>query len=199
MRLNVLPRFAVRALALVLAAASSLLVGCRDAEGVEAEAWVRQVCTDLLNFTDQLQTSNTNLQASVQGEASLAEARQRIVTFFDEAVRASDQLRGSLARVGKPAVENGATINRELRQGIDQTRNSFVDAKTRSEGLSVDDPTAFQREAAAVGQDIRAASERARGDIARLRSSKELEQAADKEPACRKLQERRADRSQPSS
>lgn len=168
-----------------------LLAGCRDSpQGVKPEEWARQVCAGLLARNERREARVRALQEEVTSDRSLVDRRQRLVTLIDDGLRSTEELLAGLDRLGKPAVEGGEQIHRQVRDNFEELRHSFADAKAQAEVAPVDNLVALQSRVEAIGGELDAAEQRAGRnlvDVDDQHRSPELDRAFEREPVCDRL------------
>ena len=161
-----------------------------NAEGTAPETWARQVCTEIGAWTEKARARAPAVQRGLAQARNSRELRDRYVTEYGEGVRITDELLTGLDRAGKPAVEEGEAIRRDLRGLFEQLRASIVGAQERVRAASVRNPASFQAELTRINQEYMAAVQRVAGDFERLddkHDSRTVAKALDDEPACDRM------------
>lgn len=165
-------------------AVSALISGaCGGSEGVEASAFVKDVCTSVNDWVTSIQERAGNLGSELSGETS--QAKEKLDEFLGQAVEATDTLIAALDEAGIPDVDGGEDVANALKETFEEAKGALEDAQARVADLPEDDPAAFTEQASTLGTDIQTAM----GGLGTTleEAPEELTQAAEDEPACQEV------------
>jgi hypothetical protein len=119
--------------------------------------------------------------------SSLADTRDRLVTFLTQATTATQTAVTELQAAGAPSIKNGDKIAAIIVKEVTAIRDAFIKAADGAHALSTSNRSAFQREIDAVGKQIDAAGKQAGQALnaAKKRfNTKVLSAAQSKDPSC---------------
>ncbi len=122
------------------------------AAALPAAEWVARLCTAGLAFDDAVSAAQAAIQNTTP--ASLAEAKQQFVSFFDTSITALNQLESKMAGLGTPAVSDGSAAVAKAKVQFDQLKTALTKARTEAEALPTDDQNAFSTGADAIGNEL---------------------------------------------
>ena len=167
----------------VLAVSALISGACGGSEGVEASAFVKDVCTSVGDWVTSIQEQGAGLSGDLSGEAS--QAKEKLEEFFGLAVEATDTLISAIDEAGVPDVDGGEDIASELNETFENAKEALEDTQAGVADLPEDDPAAFAEQATVLGTDIQTAM----GDLGTTleEAPEELTQASEDEPACQEL------------
>ena len=160
------------------------------AQGVEPDAYAANVCGAISGWQKELQTSVSTMSGKVGASSSPADIKKQLVSFMEAATASTQSMVTKVKGAGTPDVENGEALQRDLVKGLEDAQTAFAAARDDAKSLPENDPVAFQREAqelsatlnregTAIGQTFNGLSDKYDSD--------ELNEAFDKEPACKTL------------
>jgi hypothetical protein len=172
--------------------------GCGGGDGggggsgntVSPEAWSAAVCSAVGGWATDLQTASESLSGAMSGATSVADVRERFVTFLETAIARSDQMLSEAEAAGQPDVEDGGEIADFLLDELRSFKTALEDARDQAEDLP-DDPAGFTQGAQEIGASLEQVGEDAAKGFDELDDkyqSAELQQAFEDEPACQELQ-----------
>ncbi len=159
---------------------------------VPPTAWTVDVCSKVTTWLDDLAKRASEIGTEPARQDNLERSRQRFVQLLGDAAAGTDRLLTSVDAAGKPAVEKGEAVSRDLRGSIERVRTSFADAQGRARSLPVDDLGRFQSAARDVLNGVLRAGEDLEATLKGLdekHDAPELGTAFTTEPACSKLRE----------
>jgi len=185
------PAFLILVCACLLALAAS---GCgggeKSSSGTKPDAWASTVCGALTDWVNGLQASTVSLSEDLSKTKELKSVKARFVAFLQDAERSAGTMVASVKKAGRPAVEDGAAIQRDLVTALERARASFAQAAESAKELSATDLQSFSNGVGVLSQDVQRelASTRERFNELRERYDDEaLNEATDEEPACEQL------------
>jgi hypothetical protein len=183
-------RAPIAGLAVAAALAASACGGGSSAGGAPPKQYAADVCGAISGWQKELQTSASSMGSKLGASSTPADVKAKLVEFMDTAVSATDTMVSKVKDAGPPAVDDGAKLQRELENALAKARTAFAQARDKAKSLPTDDQAAFQREATALGTTLNeqgSAISTTFNEIDTKYNSKELNQAFDKEPACKSL------------
>lgn len=171
-------------LAAVLAAV--LISGCGSSNQVKPAAYVKSMCTALGNWKNTIQSAGVALQSSGAASASRPVAKADYQRFVRSLVTATRRATGQLKAAGVPDVSGGRQLAIRLTTAFDQATRRLAKAQLQARAIKTDSASSFQLGASSVTAQIKSALQ----SIAAVAPgrSRQLRQAAAKEPSCQVLQ-----------
>jgi hypothetical protein len=176
-------------LALVL---SSVAAGA--SQTATPKKWVTVFCGSVVTWEKSVKSSATALSKTVKGldaksKADLRAARNRLVQFLAGLVTVTNVMIHKVRAVGPPAVKNGSKIQSGVLAGFAQVSKAFADGKKTAQALPTNNANTFAKQAVGLGITIQATANRISTSFRALSkySTKPLDDAAKKAPACSKL------------
>lgn len=174
---------------LVLAAS-----GCggsgKSYSGTEPDAWASTVCGAMRDWVKGLQASSRSYSDDLRKTKGLKSVKARFVVLLQEAERSARVMVRNVKGAGRPAVEDGATIQRELVMALERARASLAQGIENAKELSTKDQQSFSNGVGVltddVGRELKATGEHFNG-LADKYEDEALNEAIDKQPACRQL------------
>jgi hypothetical protein len=161
--------------------------------GVEAEVWVRSVCTTLTEWNGELQSRTGDLQTEIQGlpRGDFEGLQDVMLTYVDAVIEDTEQAVTSLEDVGVPDVEDGEEASELIVGGIREARTIFVDAREDIAALNPGRPQQFATALQEIGAQVQEGGERVLAGFEaadeRGLGGEELDEAFNEEPACSAL------------
>ncbi len=153
-------RFALAALMTALAFAAS---GCggdgggNQVEGASPYQWSGDICAAVADWASDLQTRAAQ---PPQGTPTVASIRAQLVDFIGDVVSRTEKMLADVRAAGRPSVEDGDKIARDLLARLQSLRRTLVRARQTVQRLP-DDPSKF----GPAAQDLGASIQKAGGDI----------------------------------
>lgn len=172
--------------AISLIAAAALFVsacGGDSDEKVEVGDFASDICTAFTDWTDAIQSRQTELQGALDPNASPQEGKDALQGFLDDAVEASDQLVDDVDGAGTPDTENGEDAAEALQGAAEGARDKLAEARDEAEQLPTESAEAFSKSARDFGNDVRSALEGVGEGLEEI-DTPELDKAIDEESAC---------------
>jgi hypothetical protein len=153
-------RSSLAVLVTVLALAAS---GCggdsggSKVEGASPDQWSGDICTAVADWAHDLQARAAQPPESAR---TVADIRAQLVKFITDVVSRTDQMLVDVKAAGRPSVEDGDKIARDLMARLQSLRRTLVRARRTVQRLP-DDPSKF----GPAAQDLGASIQKAGGDI----------------------------------
>lgn len=153
-------RFPLAVLVTALALAAS---GCggggggNEVEGASADQWSGNICTAVADWASDLQARAAQPPKSTR---TVAEIRVQLVEFISDVVTRTDKMLADVRAAGRPSVEDGDEIARDLLARLQSLRTTLVRARRTVQRLP-DDPSKF----GPAAQDLGASIQKAGSDI----------------------------------
>jgi hypothetical protein len=158
-----------------------------QAKTVSVKQYVNSVCTSLTTFQEDVDDLSQEFQTTVAAQTDLSAVKTEFVTFFDELIGTTQELRSDLKAAGTPKIENGGKIAGALRSGITEMQSLITDAREDANALATDDPAQFTTAAGELSDSLTDAfDELGEGfdDLDEKYDTRKLEAAQDKDPDC---------------
>ena len=172
----------------LIAAAALFVSACGDdddggGDKVEVGDFASGICTAFTDWTEAIQSRQSELQEGLDPGASPQEGKDALQGFLDDAVEASDQLVDDVEGAGTPGIDNGEDAAEALQGAAESARDKLADARENVEELPTDSPEAFSKAADDFGNEIRSALEGVGEGLEEV-DTPALDDAIDKESAC---------------
>ncbi len=183
----------MRRLAVVLAvvcATATLSSGMAyAAKTVSVKTWVNGICTNLIDWRDQLEQQSQAFQSSVTESDSIAAVKTMFVQFLDDAVSSTKTMIADVKALGTPKVKDGAGIAGVITTGITEVQAGFKDALSSAQDLPTE-RAAFETQITKITKKLDVSSNRA-GKIFdsadKKYDTKSVDAARKKDPDCKGL------------
>jgi hypothetical protein len=159
--------------------------GGGDGETVSAEAYATGVCGAIVDWVDEIQGLNADLQANLD-PSSIDALKDAMVTFLDDVIVSTDTVIAEVEDAGVPDVDDGDAAAQNLLAGLRDSRGVFEGARDRVEAMSTDDPAAFGEELQTVGTDIQTSMSTIGEDLGAFESP-ELDEVSKDIPECQEV------------
>ncbi|MGH2640399.1 MAG: hypothetical protein ACRDGO_01735 [Actinomycetota bacterium] len=179
-------------IAIVLLPLGILLAGaCSGSDGganggtVSAEAYATGVCGAIVDWVEEIQGLNADLQANLD-PSSIDALKDAMVTFLDDVIASTDTVIADVEDAGVPDVDDGEAAAQNLLAGLRESRDVFESARDRVEAMSTDDPAAFGEELQTVGTDIQTSMSTIGEDLGGFESP-ELDEVSKDIPECQEV------------
>lgn len=155
--------------------------------GTKPETWAATVCGALSDWAVGLKADSQRLGSDLSSATAIKTVKAKFVTFLENAERSTRRMLTTIKGAGPPAVKDGAAIQRQLVNGLEQGRASFERAVARAKKLSTADRLAFSSGVGALAQDVQkelAATSEEFGDLGDRYDDETLNQATSNESSC---------------
>jgi hypothetical protein len=106
-----------------------------------------------------------------------------MVGFLEDVITSTESVIGEVEDVGIPDVESGEATAERILTALRDSKDVFVSARDRVEGMATDDPTAFSAALQTLGTDLQT-SLSGIGEELESFSVPELDEASEDVPAC---------------
>jgi hypothetical protein len=179
----------------LFAAAAFAVAGCGGGDddasgGADPEQYAADVCGAIGNWQKELQSGATSMQSKLGAASSPADVKTELVAFMETAAKATDTMLAKVKDAGPPDVENGEALQADLEKGLTAAQTAFAAARDDAKALPTDNPATFQAQAQKLGSTL--SEEGAKigqtfNGLSTKYDSDDLNQAFDKEPACKSL------------
>jgi hypothetical protein len=131
--------------------------GGNKVEGASPDQWSGDICTAVADWVQDLQTRASQPPKT---RRTVADVRAQLVDFISDVVSRTDQMLADVRAAGRPSVEDGDKIARDLLSRLQSLRATLVRARQTVQRLP-DDPSRF----APAAQDLGRSIQKAGGDI----------------------------------
>jgi hypothetical protein len=183
---------AVTACLLLAFALSGVAAGAN--QNVPPKKWVSVFCGSIVTFQQTLTTTNAKLnttfaQLKRTGKADAPTVKRKIVSGLTIMVNATGTMIAKIKHVGPPAIKDGAKLQKAVLDGLGLVKKAFGQALSSAKKLPTKDAKQFSKQGLAVAKALRASADRISTAFIPVQqySTKELNDAAAKDAACKKL------------
>ena len=183
---------AVTASMLLVLALSGVAAGATQSSS--PKKWVSTFCGSVATWERTVRSDSAKLSKAVSGlkkggKVDLPAAKSKLVGFMGGLIKTTNTMIGKVKAVGAPDVKNGSKIQKGVLDGFGQVAKVFKDGQASARTLSTTSRQAFSKAAQKLAQTIQASGSRVAAAFTALSkySSKPLDDAAKKDPACAKL------------
>jgi hypothetical protein len=184
-------RGAIALLALLAALAAAGCGGGGDsASGADPDTYAHDVCGAIQTWQQSLTTGANNMSKDLGAGSTPAQVKGKLVDFMGAAVAATDKMVADVKAAGPPAVDDGEKLQADLEAGLQKADDAFKDAKASAEKLDTSSAASFQQGATDLQQTLQTQGTAIQTTFEGLDTkynSKDLNEAFDKEPACKSL------------
>jgi hypothetical protein len=175
---------------LALAAAGCGGGSSKSYSGAKPDAWAKTVCGALSDWAQGLQADSQKLGSDLSGATNINAVKTRFVSFLQGAETSTGTMVTKIKGVGPPAIKDGAAIQGQLVDGLEEATASFTRAVARAKKLSTTDPQAFSTGVRTLGSDVEkelTATGEKFNSLGDRYDDKSLNEATSKEPACSQI------------
>ncbi len=131
--------------------------GGNEVEGASPDQWSGDICTAVSDWARDLQTRAAQPPKSTR---TVEDIRAQLVDFISDVVTRTDKMLADVRAAGRPSVEDGDKIARDLLARLQSLRTTLVRARRTVQQLP-DDPSKF----GPAAQDLGASIQKAGADI----------------------------------
>jgi type IV pilus biogenesis protein CpaD/CtpE len=181
-------------LAVLVVAAAVTAAGCgggdSSASGTAPDDYAASVCGAVQDWQNDLQASISSMGSDLSTSSSAADVKTKLVEFMDSATTATHKMLTKVKAAGPPAIDNGEELQSDLESGLAKAEKAFAQARDKAKSLPANDRAAFQRQAAALATTLNQQGTAIGTTFKGLEgkyNSKELNEAFDKQPACKNV------------
>lgn len=181
-------RASIAALALVATLAASACGGGDGSAGASPDEYAADVCNAISAWQKDLQASANRMNAAIGSSPTPAAVKAQFVKFMDSAIAATNRMLGKVKAAGPPAVDDGEKLQRDVENALAKAEQAFTRSRDKAKTLPTEDPSAFRREAQALGTTLSregTAIQNTFDGLADKYESKELDEAFDKQQGCK--------------
>jgi hypothetical protein len=114
--------------------------------GVEATAYVSDVCGAVVDWTTEIQTLGGELRDAGASATSVQALKRATLTFFSDSVAATDALLSLIEAAGIPDVPRGEEAADHVLDGLTEARRALQGARKQVQGLATNDAQVFARD-----------------------------------------------------
>jgi hypothetical protein len=163
-------------------------------QNASPKKWVSVFCGSVLTWEHTVKSNSAQLEKAVNGlkqggTGKLPAAKAKLVGFLGSLVKSTNTMIGKIKAVGAPAVKNASKIQKGVLDAFAQVTKAFKDGQNAAKALPTNNAKAFEKAALALAETIQSSTNRIGAAFSALSkySSKPLDDAAKKDPACAKL------------
>ena len=156
--------------------------------------WVSVFCGSVVTWEKTVKGNTAKLDATLSslnqgGKVDIPSVKGKLVGFLKGVVHSTDTMIKQIKAVGAPDTKNGSKIQSGVLSAFAQLRTAFDNAKKSAQKLPTGNAKAFSDKALALAKTIQSSANRIGAAFRALDkySTKTLNDAAKKEPACAKL------------
>jgi hypothetical protein len=156
---------------------------------VPTDEYVADLCSSMVDWQGEAQQLSTDLQSQVQANQEMgAEERQELIaTYLEDLKSETESFIGNVEDAGTPEVEGGEEVADDLLAGFRDLIGVIEDAQAEVDGLTTDDPEAFQSETDQIGNDLQAGFEEI-GNGFEAMGGTPIDDAIQEEDSCSEIQ-----------
>lgn len=156
-----------------------------------ATEWAGAVCGQIGSWLKGVQSSATGLTSTVQnGAADLPAARAQLSNFFGDIVQRTNQMVREIQDAGVPDTDGGQQVADDLKAGLSEVKQIFLDGQARIQNLPTGDASAFQEQADQAFKGLTAAGDKIGQkfqSVAKKSNGAAMQQAFRKAPQCQNV------------
>jgi hypothetical protein len=183
---------AVTACLLLALALSGVAAGAN--QNVPPKKWVSVFCGSIVTFQKTLTTTNAKLNKTFAelkraGKADAPTVKHKLVSGLTVMVNATGTMIAKIKHVGPPAIKNGTKLQDAVLKGLGLVKQAFGRALTSAKKLPTNNSKEFSKQGLALAKTLQASADRIRAAFVPVQqySTKELNDAAKNDAACKKL------------
>lgn len=169
-----------------LTALAVLLTACSDdksgGDGVDPVAWAEKVCKSVEGQAAVLS------QSFNPDTTDPPKAKENLLSYLTNLAAGLDKLNNGVKDAGTPKVNDGPQVVEKVTRTLRDAKQGVDNAKSNLEKAAVTDAASFQAARDKVGEDLAALSD-LEDPTRDLKSNTELNDAFNKAPTCKKLDE----------
>jgi hypothetical protein len=144
------------------------------------------VCSALQNLRQDIATAQSQAKVSFAGSRSVADVKQKLQPFATAMLTAVDRFASSIRAAGTPDVSRGKDLATRFQNGIARFRTAIVQVQSRYAQLPTDTPSSFKSALDSATASLDQSLSQVKSNVS-MRESKQLTDAAAKEPACQSV------------
>jgi hypothetical protein len=160
--------------------------GGNEADGASPDQWSGDICAAVADWASDLQTRASQPPKNAN---TVGAVRAQLVDFIGDVVSRTDEMLADVRAAGRPSVEDGDKIARDLLTRLQSLRRTLVRARQTVQRLP-DDPSKFGPAAQDLGASIQKAGRDIGDQIDELDEkydAEELSKAFNDNPRCSDL------------
>jgi hypothetical protein len=183
---------AVTASVLLVLALSGVAAGAT--QNATPKKWISVFCGSVVTWEHTVKTNTTKLNTTFKtlksaGKADIPTVKGKLVTYLGGIVKSTNAMVADIKHVGAPNVKNGAKLQSAVLAAFALVQKAFNQTLSSAKKLPTNDAKAFQKQAVALAKTLQGNAARigAAFNPVQKYSTKELNDAAKSDAACRKL------------
>ena len=158
-----------------------------SSSGVSSATYVRSICQAIVPFKQTVQSRSSALR-NLNGAKSPAQGKQLLQGFLTAVASDSDKAVTKLKAAGTPDVHNGKQVSQAIVSAFTEVNAALSKAASAAGSLPTRSPQAFRSAAVQLGSSVQSSMSGIGNSLGGLKSP-DLENAANKEPACQSLRQ----------
>ena len=182
----------------VTASALLVLSLCSVAAGATQNAtpkkWISVFCGSVLTWEQTVKSNTSKLDATFKtlqkaGKVDVPTVKAKLVKYLGGIVKSTNAMVADIKRLGPPDVKNGSKLQSAVLSAFALVQKAFDQTLSSAKKLPTNNTKAFQKGAIALAKTLQSNVNRLKAAFVPLQkySTKELNDAAKADPACRKL------------
>jgi hypothetical protein len=130
------------------------------AKTVPVKTWVNGICTNLVDWQNDLEQQSDTFQSTVTDSNSIAEVKALFVDFLDGAITSTRTMIANVKALGTPKVADGKGIAGVITNGVTEVQAGFKEALASAKTLPTKQAS-FKAQLDKITKKLDASSDRA--------------------------------------
>ena len=170
-----------------LAALAAIAGGCGDDDDdagstASADSYVSDMCTAISDMGTVISDGQDEIGQAT--DATPEEARDLLVSFFEDAGAAVESARGAIDDAGVPDVEDGEQVAGAISSAFAEMQTILEDGVSEAQELSTESIAEFNAAAQELGSTVETSGEQINESLQEVGDNEELSAAAQDSEAC---------------
>ncbi|GGO89334.1 small secreted protein [Wenjunlia tyrosinilytica] len=166
------------------ALAALALTGCGgDDSGKKRDNWAKDVCDSVRNPFDSAQQALADI-GQVKPDEKPEALKKRLTSDMDRVAKAYDQLAAGVNSAGAPPVDNGATLQKNAVQDLNDSSKAYRDLQKKVAALDTKDQSKFADGLNDLGTETETLGKKGSAGLDKLQAG-DLGKAMAKQPGCK--------------
>ena len=144
----------------VICTTLALSIAPASAKTVPVKTWVKGICTNLVEWQNDLQQQSDTFQSAVTDSSSISEVKDMFVDFLDGAITSTKTMIADVKALGTPKVADGKGIAEVITTGLTEVQTGFKEALASAKTLP-NKQAAFKAQLDTITKKLDASSNRA--------------------------------------
>jgi hypothetical protein len=130
------------------------------AKTVPVKTWVSGICTNLVDWQNDLEQQSDTFQSTVTDSSSIADVKAMFVDFLDGAIASTKTMIANVKALGTPKIADGKGIAGVITTGVTEVQAGFKEALASAKTLPTKQ-AAFKAQLDKITKKLDASSNRA--------------------------------------